>query len=220
MLSALARQWWARLRPLARDVRGLALVEFAYTLPLFLGFGLVGLEFTNVVLARQKTERIAATLADLVAGNQVPPNERQMGDMFAAVPEIARPFGFGGEGNVVITAVIGLHDPAEGGVRNKIAWQRCLRTGSHPSRIGRQWAGSADIIEGPSVDLPGALELGQNQMVIVAEVHFPYRPVIGEPLVEGILPDDKIFTEIATFRTRGQAIMSVTPVSGVATHSC
>jgi Flp pilus assembly protein TadG len=216
MLSALLCHW----RALARDVRGMALVEFAYTLPLFIGFGLVGLEFTNVVLAHQKTERIAATLADLVAANQVPPNERQIGDMFEAVPEIARPFGFGAEGNVVITAVIGLEDPSEGGVRNKVAWQRCLRRGSYQSRIGRQWSGSTDILDGPSVNLPGALALDQNQMVIVAEVFFPYRPVMGAALVEGILPDNNVFTEVSTFRTRGQAIMNVTPVAGVAQHGC
>ncbi len=208
------------LRALARDTRGLAFIEFAYVLPVFLGFGLVGLEFTNVVLARQKTERIAATLADLVAGNQVPPNERQMGDLFAAVPAIARPFPFGDDGNVVITAVVGIDDPVDDEIQNKIAWQRCMRPGSHASRIGRQWTGSVDIADGPGVALPGGLELGQNQMVIVAEVFYPYRPVIAQSIVAGILPEDNLFTEISTFRTRGQAIMNVTPVAGVTTHSC
>lgn len=208
------------LRALARDVRGVAFIEFAYVLPVFLGFGLVGLEFTNVVLARQKTERIAATLADLVAGNQVPPNERQMGDMFAAVPSIARPFPFGADGNVVITAVVGIYDQGDDEVQNKIAWQRCLRRGSHASRIGRQWAGSVDIADGPEIALPGRLALGQNQMVIVAEVFYPYTPVISQSLVGGILPEDNLFTETSTFRTRGQAIMNVTPVQGVAQHSC
>ena len=216
MLSAPLRL----LRALARDTRGLAFIEFAYVLPVFLGFGLVGLEFTNVVLARQKTERIAATLADLVAGNQVPPNERQMGDLFAAVPAIARPFPFGDDGNVVITAVVGINDPDDDEIQNKTAWQRCMRRNSHASRIGRQWAGSVDIADGPGVALPGGLELGQNQMVIVAEVFYPYRPVIAQSIVDGILPEDNLFTEISTFRTRGQAIMNVTPVSGVTTHSC
>jgi Flp pilus assembly protein TadG len=208
------------LRALARDARGLALIEFAYSLPLFLGFGLVGLEFTSVVLARQKTERIAATLADVVASNQVPPNERQIGDMFAAVPQIARPFPFTAEGNVAITAVVGINDPSEEEVRNKIAWQRCLRGGSHQSRIGRQWTGSNDIADGPSVVLPNALELGQNQMVIVVEVFFPYRPMISQSLVAAILPEDSLFTETSVFRTRGQAIMGVTPVQGMAAHGC
>lgn len=216
MLSAPVRL----LRALARDTRGLAFIEFAYVLPVFLGFGLVGLEFTNVVLARQKTERIAATMADQVAGNQVPPNERQMGDLFAAVPAIAQPFPFGEDGNVVITAVVGIYDAGDDEIQNKIAWQRCMRGNSHASRIGRQWAGSVDIADGPGVALPGGLELGQNQMVIVAEVFYPYRPVISQSLVAGILPEDNLFTEISTFRTRGQAIMNVTPVSGVATHSC
>ncbi len=216
MLSASLRL----LRALTRDTRGLAFIEFAYALPVFLGFGLVGLEFTNVVLARQKTERIAATFADLVAGNQVPPNERQIGDMFAAVPAISRPFPFADDGNVVITAVVGIFDASDNEVQNKIAWQRCMHPGSHPSRVGGQWAGSVDIADGPAVDLPGGLELGQNQMVIVAEVFYPYTPVISQSLVGGILPEDNLFTEISTFRTRGQAIMNVTPVSGVATHSC
>lgn len=216
MLSAVL----ARLRALGRDTRGIALIEFAYALPVFLGFGLVGLEFTNVVLARQKTERIAATLADLVAGNQVPPNERQIGDMFAAVPEISRPFPFGEDGNVVITAVVGIYDAGDDEVQNKIAWQRCMQPASHASRIGNQWTGSTDIADGPGVVLPGGLELGQNQMVIVAEVFYPYTPVVSQSLVGGILPENNLFTETSTFRTRGQAIMNVTPVSGVNTHAC
>jgi Flp pilus assembly protein TadG len=216
MLSAVRRL----LGTLARETCGIAFVEFAYALPIFVGFGLVGLEFTNVVLARQKTERIAATLADLVAGNQVPPNERQIGDMFAAVPQIARPFAFSEDGNVVITAVVGIYDAGDEAVRNKIAWQRCLRSNSHASRIGTQWSGSVDIADGPSVDLPGALELGQNQMVIVAEVFYPYSPVTSRSLVTGIVPENNVFTETSTFRTRGQAIMNVTPVQGVAVHAC
>lgn len=220
MLSATLRHMCAALRPLARDVRGLALIEFAYSLPLFLGFGLVGLEFTNVVLAHQKTERISATLADLVASNQVPPNERQIGDMFASVPRIAHPFPFGEDGNIVITAVIGIYDASADTVRNKIAWQRCMRSASHESRIGSQWSGTNDIADGPTVSLPNSLQLGQNQMVIVAEAFMPYRSMISQSLVSAVLPDDKVFTETSVFRTRGQAIMNVTPVQGVAMHAC
>lgn len=207
-------------RRLARDASGLAFIEFAYTLPIFVGFGLVGMEYTNVVLARQKTERIAATVADLVASNQVPPNERQMGDMFAAVPQIAEPFPFENGGNVVITAVIGIYDADSDTVQNKIAWQRCMFPDSLASEIGSQWTNTNDIADGPSVNLANNIELSQNQMVVVSEVFYPYEPLITQSIVKGIVPEDNLFRESATFRTRGQAIMNVTPVQGVDMHSC
>ncbi|MEE4206042.1 MAG: TadE/TadG family type IV pilus assembly protein [Erythrobacter sp.] len=207
-------------RRLGRDTGGLAFIEFAYTLPIFVGFGLVGLEFTNVVLARQKTERVAATVADLVASNQVPPNERQVGDMFAAVPQIARPFPFENGGNVVITAVVGIYDRDSDQVENKIAWQRCMFPNSHASEIGSQWTSTNDIADGPEVDLANDIDLLQNQMVIVSEVYYPYEPLITQSIVKGIVPESGIFRETATYRTRGQAIMNVTPVEGIDRHDC
>jgi len=207
-------------RRLARDASGLAFIEFAYSLPIFVGFGLVGMEYTNVVLARQKTERIAATVADLVASNQVPPNERQIGDMYSAVPRIAEPFPFENGGNVIITAVIGIYDADTDTVQNKIAWQRCMVSDSHQSEIGKQWTNTNDIADGPTVDLANDIQLLQNQMVIVSEVFYPYEPLITQSIVKGIVPPGNLFRETATFRTRGQAIMNVTPVAGTDMHSC
>lgn len=205
---------------LFRDSSGLAFIEFGYALPIFLGFGLVGLELTNVVLARQKTERIASTVADLIASNQVAPNERQIGDMFASVPEIAKPFDFGAGGNVIITAVLGIYDSSDDEVQNKVAWQRCMQEDSFASAFGSQWTTTNDIADGPEVTLPNSLELGQNQMVITAEVFYPYQSIISQSLVGFILPENNLFREVATFRTRGSAIMNVTPVTGQAMHAC
>jgi hypothetical protein len=203
-----------------RDNTGLALIEFAYVLPIFVGFGLVGLEFTNVVLVRQKTERVASTIADQVATNQVAPNERQMGDMFAAVENISEPFGFGAEGNVMVTAIIGIYNDDAQELQNKIAWQRCFTPDMHTSEVGSQWRDTDDIADGPEVSLPNSVELGKNQMVIVAEVFFPYEPIISRSIVASIVPQDMIFRERAMYRTRGQAIMNVTPVAGQSEHVC
>lgn len=209
-----------RLRDLKRDVSGLALIEFAYTLPIFVGFGLVGIEFANVVLAHQKTERIAATVADQVASNQLPPNERQMRDMFEAVELIADPFDFNDNGNVIITGVVGVRDSGNGQIENKVVWQRCRAADSFDSSIGTQWEGSEDIADGPEVDLPNDIELAQNQMVVVAEVFFPYDEIISADIVASFLPDDTIFEERAMYRTRAGALMAITPVTGVPEQSC
>ena len=210
----------ALLRQLARDTRAVAMIEFAYTLPIFVGFGLVGIECTNLVLAYQKTERIASTLADQVAGNMIPPNEAQIGDMFEAANQIAAPFEFSGEGNAIITAVLGAYDVLDDEVQNKIAWQRCSVKDSFKSLIGGEWTGSQNIADGPRVELPNDIELEQNEMVIVTEVYLPYRPIVSQALVDGFVGEDSVIKEVSVFRTRGDVLFSVTPVLEVPTHSC
>ncbi|MEE4154021.1 MAG: TadE family protein [Erythrobacter sp.] len=209
-----------RLRRLRRDIAGLALIEFAYTLPIFVGFGLVGIEFANVVLARQKAERIAATIADQVASNQVPPNERQIRDMFEAVDLIAAPFDFNDNGNVIVTAVVGVRDTDDDEIQNKVAWQRCRVKDSFESQFGEQWTGSDDVAEGPEIELPNDIELRQNQMVILTEVFFPYDEIVSTQLVGSFLPPNAIFEERAMYRTRGGPLMGITPVTGVDPKSC
>ncbi len=209
-----------RIRSLRRNELGLAAIEFAYTLPVFVGMGLVGLEFTNVVLAYQKSERVASTVADQIAANQIAPNERQIGDMYKAVQQISEPFEFAPNGNVIITAVVGVFDNGENEVQNRVVWQRCLAKDSFDSKIGTEWTTTDDIADGPKVDLPNDITLGQNQMVIVSEVFFPYKEIVSKKLVEGMLPNNGIFIETSMFRTRGGAIMNVTPVGGVARHDC
>jgi len=217
--SLVHNRFMGRLRKLKLDIAGLALIEFAYTLPIFVGFGLVGIEFANVVLARQKTERIAATIADQVASNQVPPNERQIRDMFEAVELIAAPFDFNDNGNVIVTAVVGVRDPDDDEIQNKVAWQRCRVKDSFESRFGEQWTGD-DVAEGPEIELPNDIELRQNQMVILTEVFFPYEEIVSAELVSSFLPEGAIFEERAMYRTRGGPLMSITPVTGVPVQSC
>ncbi|MGB3471974.1 MAG: TadE/TadG family type IV pilus assembly protein [Erythrobacter sp.] len=208
------------VRHLKSDTSGLALIEFAYTLPIFLGFGLVGIEFTNVVLAQQKSERVASTLADQIASNQLPPSEEQIKDMFIAVAQISKPFEFAPEGNAILTAVIGVYDAEDDEIQNKVAWQRCIAKDSFESNIGDEWTATNDISEGPEVTLPNSLKLSQNQMVIVSEVFFPYKEIVSAKLVEGMLPNNGIFRQTSTFRTRGPALLDVTPVPSIAKHEC
>ena len=220
LMHRLFRGSTAFFKRLRAEASGVALIEFAYTLPILVGFGLVGIEFTNVVLAHQKSERVASTLADQVAGNQVPPNERQIGDMFEAIQLISAPFEFDPEGNVILTAVVGVYDADDDEVQNKVAWQRCVVKDSFESTVGTEWTTTDDIADGPGVDLPGDIKLSQNQMVIVTEVFFPYTEIISTDLVAGMLPNAGIFRETAMFRTRGAAVMNITPVTGVQKHDC
>ena len=54
-------------RTLCQDRRGVAFLEFALGLPLFLGLTLTALEFGNFVMATNRVQRMASMLSDLVA---------------------------------------------------------------------------------------------------------------------------------------------------------
>ena len=66
MILAIARRL-ARLRELASDRSGLALVEFALALPLLLTLTLTGAELTNYITVRMRVSQLALHLADNAA---------------------------------------------------------------------------------------------------------------------------------------------------------
>ena len=53
-----------RLGKLLRNESGVALIEFAYSMPILLGLGLAGIEIANMATTRLKVSQIALSLAD------------------------------------------------------------------------------------------------------------------------------------------------------------
>lgn len=122
-----ARQSLTRL---ASDRAGLALIEFAFTLPLLLGIGLGALELANVALANLKVDHTTIDLADNAArmgqqststGYQVL-TESNINDAIQAVrlemPKLTA------NGRLTISSVEARTDQ-NGNVTQFLHWQRC-----------------------------------------------------------------------------------------------
>lgn len=115
------------LRALVRARRAVAVLEFALMLPLFLGFVLTGIETANFVLANNRTQRLAAMTADLVAQSGVGAigtTEGQIYDLFSAIDLTAHPFNLRKHGRVVISGVKGTDINNDNVVENRFLWQR------------------------------------------------------------------------------------------------
>ena len=118
-IGNLAR-WPLRLaRKFSRDRRGTVMVELAFAIPVMtiVVFGV--LETTRYVLMRQKMDRAAATVSDLVARPPVI-YEGDIPTIFAATRSVTAPFDLMVEGNVIVTSVffeVGTPVPV-------VAWQR------------------------------------------------------------------------------------------------
>jgi hypothetical protein len=199
------------------DNRGVAMVEFALATPLLLLVCFGGLEYVNYVLALQKIERIASLTADAIARNTLPPSERSFIDTLRAVDKVGAPFKVDDQGRTIITGVIGVTQGDR--IVNKVVWQRCGgRLRGVGSTVGAEWRTTADYADGPNITLPNEISLLQNQMVVIAEVAYRYRPMISLGLLA--TQPDGIIRQRSVFVTRGQAIPYITPSPGGVSASC
>lgn len=149
---------------LRRDRRGALMAEVAIALAVVLSLIMSGLEFARYILLHQKMERVAASVADLVAQSEIL-SEADVTNIMAAVEHVAKPFSIVTMGRVVVSSV-----GASGGNPPTMYWQR--------SGGGAYAATSQVGTPGGSVSLPSGFTVSNGSSVIIAEVFYNYTPWI------------------------------------------
>jgi Flp pilus assembly pilin Flp len=157
---------------LARD-DGAVAVELACIL-FFLTILVLGtFELPRMLLLKQKMERSASTMADLIA--QIDPADgnvqAQIDDLMNAAGNLMSPYTLEEGGRVIITSV---GNPS--GTQEMIMWQQQNDLGIPAvSKIG---------IAGTEPDLPGTLVVRAGENIIIAEVVYHYAPLFGSMFYE------------------------------------
>jgi len=132
-------------RRLFRDRSGMALIEFAFTLPLFIGLGFYGIEISNLAITQMKMSQIALNMADNASrigtlnanlGAKVI-SEQQINDVFQAAALQAGAAGLYQDGRTILSS---LEVNASGG--QTIMWQRCKGMDFEESNYGPQGTGA------------------------------------------------------------------------------
>jgi hypothetical protein len=186
------------LRRLLRDRSGLALIEFAYTLPIVLGISCYSIELANLALTNLRVSQIALNLADNASRvglastlNTFQLREVDINDVFAATKIQGERMAIGTNGRIILSSL-----ENSGGVQ-RIHWQRCM---------GR-WAGNGwDSSYGNTSTTAGTdqsllnqgtlapLGMGDagamvtappNSGVMFVEVNYQYQPVISARWLPG-----------------------------------
>ncbi len=119
------------VRRLRRDRRGLALLEFAFILPIFLMMGLTGAELTNFVITRMRISQLALQIADNAArigtGSQLQAktiSETDINDLLTGANLQAGGLNLFTNGRVVITSLEPAASPNTA-AQYKMGWKRC-----------------------------------------------------------------------------------------------
>lgn len=152
-----------------RDSRGNSAVEFGLIVPVLLVLVLGSVDLARFVILNQKLDRVAVSMADLVARAETIA-ETDFTDIFIAADHIAEPFELGAFGSVIISAVT---NPDGDGAA--VAWQR-LGGGSYAatSRLGA---------EGDTATLDDGFEVREGETAIISEVFFDFTPLLSELIV-------------------------------------
>lgn len=173
-----------RLRGLLRDTRGLALLEFAFVLPIFLILSLTGAEITNYIITRMRVSQLALQLADNAArigtGSQLQAktiSETDVNDLLTGAGLQAGELDLFDRGRVVISSLEPMASPNTG-EKYKIAWQRCRGSKTY---VSPYTATKTNITGGlgPTGRQITAPDYGVTMFV---EVAYDYQPLIKTSL--------------------------------------
>lgn len=171
-------------RRLGRDTSGVALLEFAFTLPLLLLMSLTGAEITAYITTKMRISQIALHMADNAArigsGTQLQAktiSETDINDMLTGAGLQAGELDLYERGRVIVSSLEPMANPNTNN-RFRIAWQRCRGAKTaHASTYGvaGQSSGTNMTGMGPAGRQATAMDNGATMFV---EVYYEYRPLV------------------------------------------
>ena len=193
-----------RMSRLRKDERGVAMVEFALSLPVLMVLILVGLEMTNYVLANHRVRQIAAMTADNASRLRTQMSEAYINQLFVGVQKAGAGIDFQNRGRVILSSV--QNNAAANG--QWIRWQRCYGNLTRVSKYGTQGKGQSDS----SLPTINGLVAQPGSAIMYAEAEYTYKPLIAS----SFLKNRKITSEVA-FIVRQRTDFSI---SGSSPSTC
>lgn len=173
------------LRRLWADRSGLALIEFAYTVPFLMILGMGGVEVANYSIAHMRVSQIAVSLADnasrakqdVVSG--VPRmREVDVNEAFTAAQIQSSELDITSKGTLILSSVEVNEDGGQW-----IHWQRCFGEGGYSSSYGKEGdgeTGTALTGIGPA----GRQVAAEDGFAIMfVEVVYNYEPVMFDRFI-------------------------------------
>jgi hypothetical protein len=197
MKTATSNSFWRRLR---RDSGGLAILEFALTLPFFVTTLLYGVDTMSFAVTHQQMSRMAISTADLAARYRASIDEKDIVLMFLGAQMGANVDEFDARGRLILSSVT--RNAANNG--HWVRWQRCLGNLDRDSQLGAENAGQNST----AIANVDGMVLNNGDNVMFAEVFFTYQPLFFENLFNE--------TEVhytANFMSRELALLSLTNTS-------
>ncbi|PBN43677.1 TadE/TadG family type IV pilus assembly protein [Sphingobium sp. D43FB] len=210
-----------RPRRLREDDRGVAMIEFAFSLPVLLILCMAGLETANLALAHMRLSQIAMLVADNAARVRTSIDEADVNEIMVGAELTSDKLGLQQHGRIILSSLEpnGLTGPNEG---QTIRWQRCWGAGAFPSSYGVAGDGATDASlkdgMGPGPTAATKITSGTGTAVMFVEVAYTYQPLVTNDLF-----GPKVIRYTSAFNVRertDQAIKNAGNLAASATARC
>lgn len=204
---------------LLKNTSGIAMVEFAYSLPFVLLIAMGGMEVANYALTHMRVSQISVSLADNAsrAKEQVISGIPQMREVdvnesFAAAELQAGSLNLPDDGRLILSS---LEVNPDGG--QWIHWQRCFGGGDFVSSFGSQGDGSSGM-GFPGMGPPGKMVTAEPGFAIMfAEVAIQYKPLF----TASFLPETPIRKHAAMYVRDERDLSNIyNPSPAVSVNKC
>jgi len=237
LTESLKRHRPVRLAMRLLDCRsGLALTEFAFSLPILLVLIMAGLETANYAMAHLRVSSIAVLTADSAARQRTAIDEAHVIEIFTGAKLSGANLNFAQNGRIVLSDV----EPAPNGTNQWIRWQRCDGLLNVVPTYGRPLtAGGTAIANGTEIyradrttaaqnpsspDASALLAVGRAGRTIAAqpgtavmfvEVSYRYQSITPFDLLDG-----RIIRYENSFNVRDRTNQSILNAGRVTPRSC
>ncbi|MFS0736267.1 TadE/TadG family type IV pilus assembly protein [Sphingomonas sp. 1P06PA] len=169
-----------RLATLARrlrsDERGLAMIEFAVSLPVLLSLGLTGLEVANYGVANLRVSQIAMTAADNAARVRETITEVDVNELMEGAKFVGQDIGFARNGRIILSSVENNAETNPALQGQYIRWQRCAGMRNFVSAYGPEGTGQNNAVLrdglGPANN---AIKASPGTAMMFVEVEYRYQ---------------------------------------------
>ena len=170
--ASVIRHSWTHFHALRADRRGVALIEFAFTVPILLTMYIGSAELCNGIGAQRKVTTTTRALADLTSQYTVI-NNAELSQIAAASAQIMAPYNVSVGYQLTITQV-----KIDGASVAKVDWSYAQ--------------GTTPLTVGDNVTMDAALRQ-PNTYMLVAQVQYIYTPRLGQAFSKPITMRDTIF---------------------------
>lgn len=160
---------------LAGDQGGLALIEFALSLPIILTMGLGGVELAHMALATERVNQIAMLVADNAARVRDSIDENDVNEIMTGATLMGDGIGFSSHGRIILSDI--QNNPTNTG--QWIRWQRCKGVKNVSSSYGNVNDGRLDTSLAAGVGPTGnKVAATSGTIVMFVEVVYDYQPIV------------------------------------------
>jgi hypothetical protein len=176
-LTCKLRNGASKLAALRKDTSGLALTEFAFTAPLLLSLGMLGVETANYTIVHMKVSQIAMQVADnasRVGEDSVLVNrklyEDDVNDVFVGADKLGAGIGMLTNGRIILSS---LQQNDDGG--QWIQWQRCTGAKNYTSSYGVEDDGASGTSFAGMGESGSEITASSGTAVMFVEVAYDYQ---------------------------------------------